>query len=595
MTPIQHSLTSFTDHLKRNISISCSKTSWKVDSQREIYKKKIYQWLHCNRNNHLEPIGKCFLTAIDLLESSPVLFYPNNISPNPQFYSEYFRAAKVVKKLLKSSQSNLNIKQLNELSVKITALKYRLEACNGGLDPIKQLDPVLYEKIKQSAQDWKNGQHLYNEKALTEKDLLKIKQICLYPKFAKLLLRDRRLNQDFFNWALQNNNGISQYVQFPNSCKLLKTSFIASRLNNFCGEALSIKKFPKEDGTPNVQEKILQLPFYNGTTTEKISILDLSREVTLNLGWKLSIKKIFDIFAKKKQDAGNVEFLGVNGIMNWNTRKLGSWHPQTRTFSVIDIDDSEWISRLPLSSIKSSKEVEEYYSIAMKQSEWLFVYRAAREHTDLSLGKRHGFLEIGIPSKDEKKYAFYPFGIYPDNFPVNIKESIASIDATSNGTIVYPDDNISYSHRQHAMLAKPISLEEGVKVIESIRQDLQKSLKKNLIFQPRWKNCAQWVQKTAKVIESCKAINPYKISITKMTAFAFISKFKKSHQDVIISALDTLLYDKRGLTVDENGKKIFKSISLIPTHEKKFTFQPGWLHEQIHAGTLPGKIFTGHQ
>jgi hypothetical protein len=260
---------------------------------------------------------------------------------------------------------------------------------------------------------------------------------------------------------------------------------------------------------------------------------------------------------------------------------------------LIDFNDPHWIKQLPLSSVKSLKEVNQHYGVSLTQGNWLFVYRATRETADLSAGKRHGFLEVVIP-RDDGNYATYPFGQYPDDFPFGLFASIAFIDATSYSSIAYPDDNINYPHRQHAFVPIPISPEEGLAVIESIRQDLLKSRNNNLIFQTRYKNCAYRVQKTSKKILSCQTINPYKIKISQTDTFAFIDKLPKKFQAVSIALLDTILGASRGITINQNGKKVFKSTSLIPESEKKFIYQPGWLHEQVLSGKLPGRVYAGH-
>lgn len=598
MIPIQHSLKSFTQHLEQNISISCSATGWKPDGFIGRLKNRIYDWLHWTSDARLESIGKCFSSAIESLEHRPVLFNLNaqNQLEQQQFYAEYLKASKLVKKLLKNSKSIKVCNQLNNLAIKVAALKYRIEACNGGLNPVTEVHEVLHDQVKNAVLTWKKDQRLSVDHRLCKRDLNKIEEVCSYPKFAKLLLSNIQLKEAFFKWALRDNNGVGQFVQFPEICNRLKTSYIAPRLGYFCGgEALTLAKIQKAGLLLNLntQEKVLQLPFYDGIKTEKISILDETREITLNEGWKVSIKKIFDVFANKNNQPGNIEFLGVNGIMNWNTRKLSPWNPQINSFSLIDFNDPQWIKKLPLSEVKSQDELNKRYGISITPGKWLFIYRAARDVADLSLTGRHGFLEIAMPTQDGN-YAIYPFGDYPDQFPVGIIASLVSINATSPSSIVYPDDNINYPHREHAMMAKEISSDEGLLALELIRQDLQKSQTKNKIFQSRKENCSYWVQKISEKIESCKTINPFKIEIIQSHMFVFIGKLPKICQRIFIAALDVLLGEHRGMIVEENGQKVFKSVSLIPSNEKRFMYQPGWLHEQIKSGLLPGRIYSGH-
>lgn len=586
MIPVEHSLTNFVEHLERNISITCSKAGWKADGVLQRFKKKIHQMFHGNKDAYLESMGRCFLSAMDHLEHSPVQFQ----SVRQEYYADYLKAAKLVKHLLKPSMSSKVHKRLNELAIKVAALKYRMEACNGGLDPALQIDEVLQRQATDAALEWKKSQKLYFEHHLSERDLKKIQEVCAYPKFAKLLVKDNQLSQEFFKWALRDNNGVGQFVQFPGICQRLKEAYIAPRLAHFAGEALTIAKIPKE----NTVLKVLELPFYNGTQTERISILDESRKVTLNEGWSLPIKQIFDVFANKNKEPGNVEFLGMKGIMNWNSRKLAPWNPQTKSFSLIDFNHTEWIERLPLSEVKSREEINKNYGISKKNWEWLFVYRSSRDEADLSIGGRHSFLEVVKPMKDGN-FAIYPFGIYPDDFPAGLFASIAFINKTSRGRVVYPDDSINYTMRQHAIVPNEISSQEGLKLLNCVRQDLQKSRSENIIFQSRRENCSYWVQNISEKIEGCKALNPYKIKIIQSNTFAAIGKLPKRYQSICISVIDILLGAHRGLTVSENGKKVFKSVRLMPPQEKMFMYQPGWLYEQIKSGKLPGRIYFGHR
>lgn len=592
MIPVQQSLTNFIEHLERNISITCSKTGWKADGVVQRFKKKIHQILHSNKDTHLESLGNCFLSAMDHLERSPVQFTCDDQTRHQERYADYLKAAKLVKHLLKPSMSNKVHKRLNELAIKVAALKYRMEACNGGLDPTVQIDEVLLQQVTTAALEWKKRQKLYIEYNLTERDLKKVQETCSYPKFAKLLLKDIQLREDFFKWTLRDGNGVSQFVQFPVICQRLKDAYIAPRLANFAGEALTIAKIPKENPALKIYEKVLQLPFYNGTETKRISILDELREVTLNEGWSLPIKQIFDVFANKNKEPGDVEFLGINGIMNWNSRKLAPWNPQTKTFSLIDFNDKEWIERLPLSRVKSQEVINESYGVPKKNWKWLFVYRSSRDEDDLSIGGRHSFLEVVKPLKDGN-FAIYPFGVYADNFPRSLFAAVSFINKTSRGSIVYPDDSINYTMRQHAIVPNEISSIEGLKLLKTIGQDLHKSQLGNVIFQPRRENCSYWVQNTSEKIESCKAINPYKIKITQSNTFAVIGKLPKRCQSICVSVIDILLGGYRGRTVNENGKKVFKSVSLMPSQEKMFMYQPGWLYEQIKSGKLPGRIYFG--
>nr|MBA3817043.1 hypothetical protein [Parachlamydiaceae bacterium] len=240
MTPLQNSLTSFTEHLEQNLSFTCSKAGWRPDNFAQRFKNKIFSWLRYNKDAHLESIGKCFSSALDSLEHLPVNFnLETSITSTKQPFAEFLSTAKLVKNLLKTSKSSKVCHQLSDLAVKVAALRYRIEGANGGLDPSASLDEKLYDHLKVVALKWKENQKLVIEHDLTERDLKNLKNVCAYPKYAKLLLKDKLLRQDFFKWSLRDNCAISPLIQFPSICQRLKSCYIMPRLGRFSGDALT--------------------------------------------------------------------------------------------------------------------------------------------------------------------------------------------------------------------------------------------------------------------------------------------------------------------------------------------------------------------
>lgn len=550
----------------------------------------------------LASVARLFCQILDIAEQNPVFFETKleNHLLQRRYYEVHLKAAKAIDNILSGLKSPLILPQLNLLVQRVEGLRYRIEGVNGGLDKTS-IDSKVLSEITLLAHAWKAKQMLYSEaeKKLNRRDLAKLKQACAYPEFCKLLCKDTDLQERFFNWAIRDNNGVNQFIEFPATTARVNEVFLGERVGKFGGELLAIHK--RKVGSSEL-EKVLTLPFNTIHEVRHISILNESLPVMLNGGWRLSIGEIFNIFSKKHTEFTDLEFFGPSGITNWHAFELGPWNPVTKTYDHVDISSPDWWKKLPVFEEVSQEELEGRCGEKLAKGEWLACISAGRTAPDHRFEDRHTYLLVAIPAENGK-YRIYPFGQYPEKFPVKLGEQVEFLAKYVKAKIAYPDHNYLISERQHAIHPIKPDEEERVKLINKVAQDILRARKGELTFQLVDENCARWAQTTVHEAVDRHRPNFFKIEIGKMTSvnpilakiFAFLGRLSILNQNRLFKGLLKLVGGGRGTTVIEDGKPVYKVLvkdSAVP--EQIYIFQPGFLHQQIEEGKLKGRIIYGH-
>jgi hypothetical protein len=541
-------------------------------------------------------LGKECHLLFDRVEKIPTLFKANQAKLFDQnaSYQTYLKAAHLVITLLATSKSAKVEQQLLPLMQKVAGFRYRIETCNGGLDR-SQIDPVLTQNMMSAALNWKKEHSLIIKKELTSQEIKKLEEASTYPQFVEVMLSRRSLQEAFFNWALRDNCGVSQFIEFPATSARIKRAFLACRIGRLRESMFRIEKREKEGCT----EKVISLPFFIHKKIEYINILDESQEVELT-GWKLTIREVLNIFSEKNKTIGNLEFFGSTGITNWNGHELGTWNPATNAYYHIDLTKEEWWKDLPVLEEVSKEHLIERLHENIEEGEWVICAKAARTTPDLDLDGRHGYLEIAIPT-DQGTYQIYPFGAFAADFPNTDWELVKFITNTVKGKICYPDENFFYSHRQQATYAMRVLAEKGFAFMKVIQKELIKAFYGHFIFQFGAENCAFWAQKVLHTIDS-KRHNFYKLDIVKSNPlnpvlnkifnfFRCLPLHKRTHA---VKTVDTLLGSYRGIVIFENHEKVYKKHNTSAVRNELTIYQPGYLHEQIEKKELKGVITTGN-
>jgi hypothetical protein len=560
-------------------------------------------------DKRISAIGRAFCEELDGLEKTPVIFNAGKpvIEKQKRDFAEYLKTAKVVKKTLKTAPFANPQEQINVLARKVAALKYRIEAVHGGLEP-KAVNEIhsdhqdLLRQLLLLAARWKRSQILMPNKKLSERDALKLQEACRYLKFAKLLVVDTKLQETFFTWIIRDNNGVRQFVEFPETSTRITTTGLAARVGRFGGEGFSIKKKKITSNKEGPLKKVIRLPFFNGQKIKNISILNEAKIVTLNGGYQLTIQKILELFQQKPKNPGDLEFFDSTGVMNWNPHNLGWWNPQKNDYERINLDIPQWWNQLPVLESLTKAQVEAKYQEVLRDKEWIVAATASREKPSLELAGSHGYLEIAIPLENGS-YGIYYFGKLAARFPrVTTLNLLKFLVNTVPASIVYPDENVYYPRRQFATFPLVVSPEKGEEMMKLIREDMIKAREGNLIFQLGCENCAYWAQATLQKLASERVPNLFKFSVLDSdpsdllfsNILKLFRKAPKSWQPHLIGGFDLALGSWRGLTVVENGKKIFKSTLKSPYRQERVIFQPAFLHKQIQDGKLKGVISAGY-
>lgn len=586
----------FSETIKEKKRIVCDKEGEQWKQQNMCH--RINEMLKCKTPEHsrLITIGKVFNNLLDSLEKSPILFDAGEEITKKQItdLKPYLDLSETVIEELKHGETKEIRAELESIRMKVIGLKYRIGAIHGGLDAEKIVDEEMCQHLISLADRWKDKQKLYpkTDKLLKLRDIQKFVEACQYPLFAKMLLSNTSLQEMFFKWTIRDNNGVAQFIEFPGVCKRLRNSFLEKRLGRLFPEELAIKKTKVQE---NAWKKDICLPFYDGEKTNQISILDETTEVMLNGNWRLTIKEIFDIFAYKSIDPGNISIFGSHGIMNWHIYECGVWNPVRETYDRPNLDSKDWWKELPSFETLTKKEVAERYGVKLNPGEWLKCLKASRETLDYGIFGRHSYFEMIIPLENGM-YGVYPFGFFPYHYPTGKLQQMHLITQTVPGRIAYIDENTCYSQRQKATYPKVISEEQGKLILEEIRSDILRSLQGELPFQLKGENCSFWAQKIFNSDENNKS-NYFEMRILEMKpCHPVIDKMMDLPPPMANGVLKGLRFfaNRDGMHLTATGEKIYKISQFATNIHEETQLQPGLLFEKIEEGTLKGGITFGN-
>lgn len=566
--------------------------------------------LSCFEQKRWISIAKNMVKELDRIEKIAVKF--NGSGDQEEMFKEHLEAANYIKKQLKAHRTSKKVKaQWNALRQRITALCYRIEGVNGGADRLAPSQDDL-DELEKMLTAWKEKYALYQDTSISLTESDKLAEATTYPKFFKLLKADRGLRNQFFRWVIRDNNPVDTFVQFPSTCMRLKSALISGRIGRFANHFQYVRKVSgqKEFCLPfQVQEK-------GRLQTKNISILNDAQRVNLRGNLNLSIREIINIFKRKNDDPGKLEFVGIEGIANWHSHELGYWDPDAESYQRVNIDEenSRWWEQLPKFDSLSMEEVRQRYGTnVLLPGQWVAVAKSTRESLTLDIDRSHGYFEILIPDEVNGGYLLYPMGKFAKEFPKNIIEKFLFVTNTLESRIEYPDENPFYSHRQHASAPFVMSTEQGLELMEMIRKDLKAAREGNVVFQFAWENCAWWPQQRLedilgaegaedreegggevpnlfidKVLKSRPKAQPLKF------IFAACRTLPKCVQNTVVKIVALFLGSFRGMWVVEAGKKVFKSMKNSQFKVNCEMYHPAMLHQRIQNDSVEGTVTFGH-
>lgn len=583
MFKVEASLDHLTQALDNNDPVcGTGKGYWYIEGILERAMRRIFG----RTDQRWTSLAKSFCLALDDAEKKmPILFPTEKITNNP-YLSTYHSYLIIAKKILNNMPTtpDESVKESRVLKRRYVSLLYRLEGINGGLDTAEAKKEVL-EKLVELASAWKQQQSILFDKVISERERRALAEAAQYPEFVKLLFQDADLKTDFMLWVIQDKNAAGPFIQYPALQQKIVDCNLNGRIGRTGGTALRIKKEMQADGS---LLKVLTLPFEG----KELNILNEKLSFTFRGNYTLTIKEIFNIFKNKKNRIGNLEFL-KGGITNWNNHRLGWWDADKQIYQTIDLSKTNWWSQLPIFEILTKQEAQHKYGWHLDGIRWNAAATASRGSPSLDFERSHAYLEIAIPLSDGKHYAIYDFGKFADEFPSSPFESLSMLCLNVHATIAYPDENIFYSHRQHAHHSFCMDPAEGIKLFSLIKKDILLSREKNFIYQIESENCAKWSQELLIEVLGPRVPNLFKMPLLQTEPIGYIAKIfdlikklPEKLQTKVLTFLHLPFGAAKGTWIIENGKKVRKSLTTHEFWETAEVYLPAFLHKQKEVGAL---------
>lgn len=446
------------------------------------------------------------------------------------------------------------------------ALKYRL---GQKIQPIQEIEDLI-----SLALSWKRDQPIFNQATLSANELNQLKEASKYNDFIQLLKSNKELQAAFFTWILRDGNESVPFIEFPDACNRIISAQLSGRINQ---NGISYLQMLQEGN-----RKILALPFEG----QYRNILDPQAKVVLRGNYILTIQEIFEIFAKKDIDPGNLEFF-QEGIVNWNLHKLGYWNADLQKYEQIDVSKETWWEALPLLEVINRKQVFKRYGLALKENEWILSPVATRSHPNLDFKATHAFLEIVIPFKNN--YAVYNFGKLATVYPSNTFDQLKMLTKTVHATIAYPDDNCYYKHRQRGFHPFILKAAQGRHLMQLISRDIEASRALKIDYQIQSENCAKWVfHKLEEVLGKGRVPNFFRIQLLDTEPggvieriFAYIKKLPSEWRVPVLMFFHIPLGAKRTLWIEQNGGWVPKSLHRHPFFKTGQVYLPALLIHKV--------------
>lgn len=577
---------------------------------------RFIRWIFRLNDARLRNVCSVMANLLDGMEKQAVLLQgtPAALASQKVTYSNTLKVAKAASSALKKYSSNKAKDAQNLLKRRIIAFTYRIESSNGGKAPTTFGDVSTIVKVMGIAEKWKKKQEIFKiDPSLHELDKQKIRELCRYRSFAKLLLIDKKLQNDVFGWTIRTCNPVAPLVQYPERCARIHKCLLNGRIGRFAyANVLSIEK-----GV----EKTLTLPFEG----KKVSILDETQQVTFATGsHTVSIKGIFEDMKRKNDKQGDFEFIGADGFHNWRCDDWSYYDAKTKKWVQIDLKQKEWWNdpHLPVFETLTADDVMDQYGVKPKDDEWVIMAMATRQSHGLYIDDCHGYEQVLVPD-GKGNFRIHIFGKYAEVWPKGFLGKLGFLANTNKAKFFYSDPSPSYSgFRQQAAAPFVVTREQGLQEMERIRGYAQRSRSGNLVFMFPWENCAYFPQTGLETLlgkesEGGSVPNLFRMHLLDASAakplnhcFNFTNSFPDVLKAGVVRSFEVVLGAHRGVDIVENGKKVRKSASTCPFRHgyevksacgkvekvKHHIFLPSFLHQQIIDKKIGmGVVWAGHQ
>lgn len=454
----------------------------------------------------------------------------------------------------------------DQLSQRIVALQYRL-----GAFP-QEFRRENVDLLNTFAKSW------VGKGPISPRGIEEIKKAAQYPAFVDLLDRFPSLRDSFFGWILRDGIDACAFIEFPGACQRI----IAAKLSGRIGHHKALKIIHRKEG------KQLCLPFEG----EYRNILDLQEKVAFRGDYVLTMREIFEVFARKDVAVGNLEFM-KDGIINWNVQKLGFWNAISQNYQIVDVNQKDWWKQMPLLEVLSRRKVYKRYGLKVKPHHWIAAAVATRGFSNLNYEETHAFLEIAIPYKDGM-YSIYDFGKLANRFPNGAWERLKMFTETVFATVAFPDDNVFYTHRERGFHPFVLNLKQGEALMDSIKRDIERARGASFVYQIESENCAKWVHyKLVEVLGEEKIPDFFRMQLLDTHPqgiiahlFYWLKKLPACLQVPILMILHLPLGAFRKVWIMEEGQWVPKSLTRHSFFKTGQIFLPALLVHKAHLLSL---------
>jgi hypothetical protein len=552
-----------------------------------------FRALFCGAEYSWVKLAAVFSEWLDSLEETPVLF--SDKEKQATDFIGYLQCAELIAVKLSSFCTPVSEAALGNLKRRTIALKYRLESVHGGADPQTDRFEELHGELLKVIEEWKLNDPMQEEKLMTERDLLRIKEACRYPLFAEVIFAHKMVRDQFIKWAFRDGNAVRPFVEFPAFLDRLVESQLNGRISRKGGEDLRVEKESVGDSS---WRKILTLPMEG----RRENLLDLNRRIVFRGGYVLSIKEILQVFKNKTYRVGNLEYM-QDGIINWNVHHLGWWNAEFHRYERVDLTHKNWWEQLPFFEILTLNEMKARYGSYVDGVMWIAAARASRGSPTLDFEQTHAFLEVAIPMH-KGHYALFDFGKFAYVFPSSFFENLTFFCRNVHATIAFPDENIFYTHRQQTQYPFTLTPVQGVQLMDAIKVDIMKARQKNFVFQIESENCAKWTyEKLESALGKGSLPNLFRMSLLDTEpigfvgfVFSLIKKLPSFFRVPILTALHLPFGASERTWIIEEGTLACKSLTSHHFWKTAEVYLPALLHKQVKNGfstSRPSLQFDG--
>ncbi len=339
--------------------------------------------------------------------------------------------------------------------------------------------------------------------------IAKLTLCCRYKKFITRCRKNEALLQNFINSIIKNmpdssTDSVHLFMQVPHIIKTLQKTSLDKRIREIANDGIRFIQRESSDRSLPVKDILLRIH------SEHQSISDENATVQIGQDERMQVKEVFAEFMRQNVAMIKLEYL-QSGVESFDGRL---------SFDLLRQDD--WWKHIPIVRRMTREEISEAYGTHFDTGESFISLRASRSSPTLEASDNHAWVDIALPLEDGT-FSMISVGKYTEPFPETIMESLHHIFRSHKATLTVIDFNLFMSQRERASLPfPPLNHEQFENLMGLLKNDFQRSLNGELVFQAQGDNCAAWVVSLMKRLYPDLEIDPYRTAIQDLTVPSFL-------------------------------------------------------------------------